>query len=144
MESRATGELAQATTAGPGAGTLPAAPASAPPNPPEPATAVQTNGADAAHMFSNARKKWIVATVAFAGFLGPIATTAYYPSLPQIARELNTTQELLALSVTVFTLGLAFFPLFWSSFSDTLRVPSRTFTNGSNEDVPWACTTWAL
>lgn len=75
--------------------------------------------AAAANMFSPARKRWIVATVAFGGFLGPIATAAYYPSLPQIAEDLGTSVVALGVTITVFTLSLAFFPLFWSSFSDT-------------------------
>jgi multidrug resistance protein len=75
--------------------------------------------AAAADLFSPRRKKFITATVAFGGFLGPIATAAYYPSLPQIVEELETTQEAVNLTIFVFTIGLAFFPLFWSSFSDT-------------------------
>ncbi|KAI9010163.1 major facilitator superfamily domain-containing protein [Hyaloraphidium curvatum] len=74
--------------------------------------------AAAAHLFSPAHKRLIVFVVAFAGFLGPIATAFYYPSMPQIAEDLGTTQALLNLTVTVFTLGLAFFPLFWASMSD--------------------------
>jgi multidrug resistance protein len=41
-------------------------------------------------------------------------------SLPQIARDFNTTATITNLSVAMYMLSMSIFPLWWSSFSETL------------------------
>ncbi|KAI9015616.1 major facilitator superfamily domain-containing protein [Hyaloraphidium curvatum] len=82
--------------------------------------------------FSRAIRLLVLVLVTAAGFLGPIAMTAYYPGLEQISSDLQTSQEVLDLTVTVFTLSLAVFPLLWGVLSDWLgRKPMYLASLGS-------------
>lgn len=53
----------------------------------------------------------ITVLVSIAAFLGPIATVMYLPSLKTIENDLHTTEALVALTLSCYTVSLAFFPL---------------------------------
>ncbi|KAL2758707.1 hypothetical protein ACRALDRAFT_2133749, partial [Sodiomyces alcalophilus JCM 7366] len=67
------------------------------------------------------RTKWaITAVVALAGGLGPLGSGIFYPALPQISLEFDTRPVVANLSVALYMLAMGIFPLWWSSFSETL------------------------
>ncbi|ROT34659.1 MFS general substrate transporter [Sodiomyces alkalinus F11] len=67
------------------------------------------------------RTKWaITAVVALAGGLGPLGSGIFYPALPQISLEFDTEPVIANLSVALYMLAMGIFPLWWSSFSETL------------------------
>ncbi|KAJ7583515.1 MFS general substrate transporter [Mycena floridula] len=65
--------------------------------------------------FSASRKRIIVFVVAFAALLAPFASSSFLPSIPQIAHDLNTTDDIIAYSVAVYLVVIAISPLGWSS-----------------------------
>ncbi|PSR87286.1 major facilitator superfamily domain-containing protein [Coniella lustricola] len=67
------------------------------------------------------KTKWtITAIVALAAAGGPIGSNLMYPALTDIARDLNTTETVVNLTVAFYMLAMSIFPLWWSSFSETL------------------------
>ncbi|KAF2215927.1 hypothetical protein CERZMDRAFT_35084 [Cercospora zeae-maydis SCOH1-5] len=67
------------------------------------------------------RKKWtITATVALAGAAAPVGSAIILPALVDITREFNSTPTIANLSVAMYMLAMSIFPLWWSSFSETL------------------------
>ncbi|GAB7358917.1 hypothetical protein MBLNU230_g4137t1 [Neophaeotheca triangularis] len=67
------------------------------------------------------RLKWIItAIVAFAGAAAPMGSSIVLPALTDIADEFNTTGTIVNLSVAMFMLSMSIFPLWWSSFSESL------------------------
>jgi len=68
--------------------------------------------------YSQKRKKIILFIIAFAGLIGPIGSTIYYPAMKVIERDLHTTNYLVNLSVSSFMVTMAVMPLAWGVFSD--------------------------
>jgi len=68
--------------------------------------------------YSQGRKKLILFTIAFAGLIGPIGSTIYYPAIKVIEKALNTTSYMVNLSVSSFMVTMAVMPLAWGVFSD--------------------------
>jgi len=68
--------------------------------------------------YSQSRKKLILFTIAFAGLIGPIGSTIYYPAMKVIEKDLHTTSYLVNLSVSSFMVTMAAMPLAWGVFSD--------------------------
>ncbi|EME46606.1 hypothetical protein DOTSEDRAFT_93255, partial [Dothistroma septosporum NZE10] len=67
------------------------------------------------------RMKWIVtAIVALAGAAAPMGSSIVLPALADIAADFHSTATVVNLSVAMFLLSMAIFPLWWSSFSETL------------------------
>ncbi|KAK0745317.1 major facilitator superfamily domain-containing protein [Apiosordaria backusii] len=65
--------------------------------------------------------KWtITAVVALAAAGAPMGSGIFLPALPELARELNTTTTITNLTVAMYMLAMSIFPLWWSSFSETL------------------------
>ena len=56
--------------------------------------------------------------VAFAAFLGPFTQTVYAPILPELGGALRTTPFLINLSISVFTLVLAFMQIIYGPLVD--------------------------
>ncbi len=56
--------------------------------------------------------------VAFAAFLGPFTQTVYAPILPELGGALRTTPFLINLSISIFTLVLAFMQLIYGPLVD--------------------------
>jgi len=68
--------------------------------------------------YSQNRKRLILFTIAFAGLIGPIGSTIYYPAIKVIEKALNTTSYMVNLSVSSFMVTMAVMPLAWGVFSD--------------------------
>ncbi|KAF7197839.1 MFS transporter OpS2 [Pseudocercospora fuligena] len=67
------------------------------------------------------KKKWIVtAIVALAGAAAPMGSSIVLPALVDITREFDSTATIANLSVAMYMLSMSIFPLWWSSFSETL------------------------
>lgn len=67
------------------------------------------------------RTKWILtAIVAIAGAASPMGSSIILPALPEIAAAYGTTLTVTNLSIAMYMLSMSIFPLWWSSFSETL------------------------
>ena len=65
-------------------------------------------------------KKWFITwIVAMAALVAPMGSAILFPSLVDITTSLDSTPTITNLSVAFYMLSLAFFPLFWSSFSES-------------------------
>ncbi|OBT80844.1 hypothetical protein VF21_00070 [Pseudogymnoascus sp. 05NY08] len=69
-----------------------------------------------------ARKtKWLITfIVALAAAAAPMGSAILFPTLPQLSAELNASSTVTNLSVALYMLAMSIFPLWWSSFSETL------------------------
>jgi hypothetical protein len=67
------------------------------------------------------RTKWIITfTVACAAAAAPMGSAIIMPSLGPISREFDVSPTITNLSVALYMLSMSIFPLWWSSFSETL------------------------
>jgi len=67
------------------------------------------------------KTKWLITfIVALAAAAAPLGSAIFWPALPQISRDLHTTPTITNLSVALYMLSMSIFPLWWSSFSETL------------------------
>ncbi|KAL4866694.1 hypothetical protein BDV12DRAFT_210330 [Aspergillus spectabilis] len=64
---------------------------------------------------SKIKKHTIIAVVTLSAFTAPFASTILFPSFNTLVKHFHTTETLVALTTTVFLVGLA--PLWWSSLS---------------------------
>ncbi|KAK1829051.1 major facilitator superfamily domain-containing protein, partial [Podospora conica] len=65
--------------------------------------------------------KWIItAVVAMAAAGAPMGSGIFYPALPEMTRQFNTSETIVNLTVALYMLSMSIFPLWWSSFSETL------------------------
>ncbi len=62
--------------------------------------------------------RWLTSMVAFAAFLGPFTQTVYAPILPELGEALDTTPFLINLSISIFTLTLAFMQIVYGPLVD--------------------------
>ncbi|KPM34309.1 hypothetical protein AK830_g12265 [Neonectria ditissima] len=63
--------------------------------------------------------KWgLVFIIALATAAAPLGSTVVYPALPVLAREFNASETITNLSVALYMISMAIFPLWWSSFSE--------------------------
>lgn len=74
--------------------------------------------------YTRRAKYLITAVVAIAGASAPMASAILFPALGSISRELHASRAITNMSVAVYMLGMAIFPLWWSSFAE--RVGYRT------------------
>ena len=66
-------------------------------------------------------KKWFITfVIAVAGAAAPMGSSVVLPALTDIANEFHSTPTVVNLSVALFMLSMSIFPLWWSSFSETL------------------------
>ncbi|KAK0728472.1 major facilitator superfamily domain-containing protein [Lasiosphaeria miniovina] len=70
--------------------------------------------------YTNGTKWAITAVIALAAAAAPMGSGIFYPALPQMAVDLNTTTTITNLTVAMYMLAMSIFPLWWSSFSETL------------------------
>ena len=63
-------------------------------------------------------KRLIVYLVAFAAFLGPFTQTIYTPILPEVQMHFHTTQFLINLSISIFTIMLALMQIVYGPLTD--------------------------
>ncbi|KAI0451073.1 major facilitator superfamily domain-containing protein [Xylaria acuta] len=65
--------------------------------------------------------KWTLTLfVAAAACAAPMGSSIFYPSLGEIAADLRVSATVVNVSVAVYMLSMSIFPLWWSSFSETL------------------------
>ncbi|ELR17551.1 transporter, major facilitator family protein [Acanthamoeba castellanii str. Neff] len=60
----------------------------------------------------------ILLLVAIPALLPPITQTMYLPTINEVIKDLNTNQEMVAWTLSIFALGNALFPMSWGSISD--------------------------
>ena len=70
--------------------------------------------------YSNPIKWWVTFVIAIAGIAAPLASAIILPALPDIEKDFNSTPTVTNLAVALYMLAMAIFPLWWSSFSETL------------------------
>ncbi|KAM7190721.1 Major facilitator superfamily domain containing protein [Naviculisporaceae sp. PSN 640] len=69
----------------------------------------------------NRNTKWIItAVVALAAAAAPFGSGIFFPSLSEMSRDFNVSQTIVNLTVALYMLSMSIFPLWWSSFSETL------------------------
>lgn len=67
------------------------------------------------------RMKWTITfIVAMAGAAAPMGSSLVLPALTDIANTFHCTETVVNLSVALYMLAMSIFPLWWSSFSETL------------------------
>ncbi|KAL9135000.1 MAG: hypothetical protein Q9175_003814 [Cornicularia normoerica] len=67
------------------------------------------------------RAKWYITfVVSLAAVAAPLGSTIVFPSLLQISDDLHTSPTITNLSAALYMLSMSIFPLWWSSFSETL------------------------
>ncbi|GAA5901028.1 hypothetical protein JCM8208_007597 [Rhodotorula glutinis] len=67
--------------------------------------------------FSPAKKRRIVAIVAYAALLAPFSSSSFLPSIPQISADLGTSAAVINITVAVFILCIGLFPLAFAPYS---------------------------
>lgn len=70
--------------------------------------------------YSRTTKWYITFVVALAAVAAPLGSTIIFPTLFQISKDLHTTPTITNLSAAFYMLSMSIFPLWWSSFSETL------------------------
>ncbi|THH29030.1 hypothetical protein EUX98_g5165 [Antrodiella citrinella] len=67
--------------------------------------------------FSSTHKIWIVALVSFCGLIPLFVSGSFIPSIPEIAKDLDSTGEVVSLAVSLSVLTSAFGCLLWATYS---------------------------
>lgn len=63
--------------------------------------------------------KWFITfIVAFSAAAAPAGSSIFFPALDEVTKDLNTTATITNLSVSLYMLSMAIFPLWWSAFSE--------------------------
>ncbi|GAP84661.1 putative MFS multidrug resistance transporter [Rosellinia necatrix] len=75
---------------------------------------------DNPYHYDNGVKWMLTIFVAAAAGAAPMGSAIFYPSLNEIAADLHVSATVVNLSVAVYMLSMSVFPLWWSSFSETL------------------------
>ncbi|KAA6414029.1 MAG: MFS multidrug resistance transporter [Lasallia pustulata] len=70
--------------------------------------------------YPNKTKWFLTFVIAVAAAAAPFGSTIFFPSLLQVSEDLHTTPTITNLSVALYMLSMSIFPLWWSSFSETL------------------------
>ncbi|TVY81144.1 MFS transporter OpS2, partial [Lachnellula suecica] len=70
--------------------------------------------------YKNSTKWFLTLVVALAAAAAPMGSSIFLPALQQVADDLHTTPTITNLSVAMYMLSMSIFPLWWSSFSETL------------------------
>ncbi|KAJ8116155.1 hypothetical protein OPT61_g2364 [Boeremia exigua] len=67
------------------------------------------------------KTKWLLTSIiAFCAMAGPMGSAIVMPVLQDIAKAFDSDPEITNMSVAVYMLSMAIFPLWWSSFSERL------------------------
>lgn len=70
--------------------------------------------------YTNSTKWTITFIIAIAGAAAPMGSAIVLPALQAIIKEFNASPTIANLSVALYMLAMSIFPLWWSSFSETL------------------------
>lgn len=71
------------------------------------------------HAYGRGTKWMITFLIALAAAAAPMGSAIFYPALPTMAVELDTSTTITNLSVAMYMLSMSIFPLWWSSFSES-------------------------
>lgn len=71
-----------------------------------------------AKTYSRNTRWFLTIVVAAAGATAPMGTSIFLPSLHQVTADLKSTETVVNLSIALYNLAMAIFPLWWSSFSE--------------------------
>ncbi len=67
------------------------------------------------------KTKWLITlVVSLTAAGGPLGSSIFYPALKELAIDLHTSDTVANLTIALYMLAMAIFPLWWSSFSETL------------------------
>ncbi|KAF9882113.1 MFS multidrug resistance [Colletotrichum karsti] len=72
------------------------------------------------YTYTNKTKWTITLIIALAAAMAPMGSSIFYPALPQMSKDFGVSPTITNLSVAFYMLAMAIFPLWWSSFSETL------------------------
>ncbi|KAI0595868.1 major facilitator superfamily transporter multidrug resistance [Biscogniauxia sp. FL1348] len=65
--------------------------------------------------------KWTLTIfIAVAACAAPMGSAIFYPALPELSKDLAVSPTIVNLSVALYMLAMSIFPLWWSTFSETL------------------------
>ncbi|EIN13032.1 MFS general substrate transporter [Punctularia strigosozonata HHB-11173 SS5] len=67
--------------------------------------------------FSPAKKRLIVIVVSVSALLAPFTSSAFLPSIPQIANDLNVSQSVVNYTVAIFLVSIGVAPLVWAPYA---------------------------
>ncbi|KAG2148777.1 major facilitator superfamily domain-containing protein [Suillus clintonianus] len=67
--------------------------------------------------FAPDKKRWIVFLVSLVGFLPTFVSATFVPSIPQIAKDLNSTHAVVSLTVSLSIFASAVGALVWAAYS---------------------------
>jgi multidrug resistance protein len=67
-----------------------------------------------------ALKSVLVLVIGLAAMIGPMGTTIVFPAIDSMIEDFGTTTMMVNVSVGIYLLALGVFPLWWSSFSESL------------------------
>ncbi|KAJ3554577.1 hypothetical protein NPX13_g10579 [Xylaria arbuscula] len=70
--------------------------------------------------YNNALKWVLTSFVAIAASAAPMGSAILYPSLEEISAEFHVSATIVNLNIAVYLISMSIFPLWWSSFSETL------------------------
>jgi hypothetical protein len=73
-----------------------------------------------AHHYARKTKWFITVIVAFCAMAAPMGSAIVMPVLEEIAKAFHATPTVANMSVAVYMLSMSIFPLWWSSFSETM------------------------
>lgn len=71
--------------------------------------------------FSIKTKKICIFIAAVSGFLSPLSSLAFLPAIPEMAKEYNTTGEIINVSSAVYCVFMSLSPFVFSPFSATVE-----------------------
>ncbi|CEP12498.1 hypothetical protein [Parasitella parasitica] len=69
-------------------------------------------------IFSSQKKAVIVGIVSFSAFFSPLSSNIYYPALEVIQKEMNTTINMINITITMYMVFQGISPSFWGSIAD--------------------------
>lgn len=72
------------------------------------------------HVFSKKQTWFVVVIIGAAGLFSGLSSNIYFPSLAQIANELNVSLGTVSLTITSYLIVQGFTPVIWGAFSDAL------------------------
>ncbi|KAK4151427.1 hypothetical protein C8A00DRAFT_35913 [Chaetomidium leptoderma] len=70
--------------------------------------------------YKNSTKWTITAIVALAAAAAPMGSSIFMPSLPSMSVDLGVSETVTNFTISFYMLAMSIFPLWWSSFSETL------------------------
>lgn len=71
-----------------------------------------------ARTHSPAMKNYIVFVIALAAMTAPMGSSIFLPAMTDVAKDLDTTSDVVNVSFGIYMLALGIFPLWWSSISE--------------------------